>query len=156
MMNCSKVRNLLSAYVDEELDPREMLAVRTHLENCRACCAECDEIRSMREVLHRLPAKPVPPELLSRIRSRLEEADEGVLERVHPGLGAAAALAAAAAVIGFVLYSWTHSSREVPIAGEAPGMNGRQLDGVRDFERSRSPFSSHSIPVSLDDHSWGR
>lgn len=156
MMSCAKVRNLLSAYVDGELESREMAAVRAHLQMCPSCCAECDEIRSIREKLHRLPQKAAPPDLLDRIKTRLQEADEPIPQRLQPGFAATVVMAAAAVLGAFAVYSVMHPSQEYPIAGEAPAVNGSQLDGVRDFERSRSPFSSHSIPVSLDDHSWGR
>lgn len=37
MMDCSEVEVQLYAYLDRELDPREQVEVRLHLERCQNC-----------------------------------------------------------------------------------------------------------------------
>ncbi len=54
------VINMLSAYIDGELDPREMRRVDAHLEICSMCHTEYAELRAVRQMLLDLPAVPPP------------------------------------------------------------------------------------------------
>jgi hypothetical protein len=69
---CQEVRPLLGGYVLGALEPDETAMVRAHLEVCRACAAEYDELAGLPELLdlgsrvqHR--AEPVPPGLEERL-----------------------------------------------------------------------------------------
>jgi anti-sigma factor RsiW len=46
-MNCSESRRLLYAYVDDELDLVNGLALESHLKNCHGCAAEKNSLRSL-------------------------------------------------------------------------------------------------------------
>lgn len=52
---CSKVHEMLSAYIDRELSPQEHQVVETHLKTCQACRAEHDSLRQAVNLLHRMP-----------------------------------------------------------------------------------------------------
>jgi anti-sigma factor RsiW len=56
-MLCSRVQNLLSAYVDSELTGSETLQLRAHLRECSACRTEHDELRLAKSLLGALGAK---------------------------------------------------------------------------------------------------
>ena len=56
-MNCKNTQTLLSAYLDEELTGREMLEIRTHLNECSICAAEA---RCVEGVKRFLGGAPVP------------------------------------------------------------------------------------------------
>lgn len=51
----------LSAFLDDELDERDALAVTRHLERCGDCCDELERLRETRAALRSLP--PVTPSL---------------------------------------------------------------------------------------------
>jgi len=55
-MICGRTRNLIDAYLDDELTGREMLAVREHLRGCPTCRQVQSEAEYTRRVLRALPA----------------------------------------------------------------------------------------------------
>lgn len=155
-MNCANVRNLLSAYLDAELPGSEMQLVRTHLEECSACRTECDDLREVKSLLRGLAPCSTPPGLEERLKAALRQAERPLPLRVEPTVATSLTLAAAAAVAGFFAYTLMKPAEEPTIAGEYPPAMHRQINGTRDFERARSPFSGHTIPASLDDGHSGR
>lgn len=155
-MNCASVRNLLSAYLDSELPGAEMQQVRAHLLECSACRAECDDLREVKSLLRGLPRCCAPNGLEERLKAALNQAEHPLPLRVEPSFATGLTLAAAAALAGFFVYTLINPPTEPAMAGEYPPSIHRQIDGTRDFERARSPFSSHTIPVSLDDGHSGR
>jgi hypothetical protein len=54
------VTDLLSAYVDNQLNDREHERVETHLRSCAACAADLRALRSTVTLLHALPVAPAP------------------------------------------------------------------------------------------------
>ena len=56
-MNCKTVQTLLSAYLDEELSGREMLELRSHLNECDECA---EELRCIEVVKRVIGGSPVP------------------------------------------------------------------------------------------------
>ncbi|MER3413433.1 MAG: hypothetical protein C4341_04190 [Armatimonadota bacterium] len=155
-MNCATVRSLLSAYLDSELSGSEMQQVRAHLEECADCRAECDGLRDVKSLLRGLPPCCAPDGLEDRLKASLRHAELPSPVLVEPTVATGLTLAAAAAVAGFFVYTLVRPATEPTLAGEYPHATHRQIDGTRDFERARSPFSGHTIPVSLDDGPSGR
>ena len=117
-MNCEQARQDISAYLDHELPPAEADAVRAHLEACPDCRALLEELRTMVDLVGRLPERPAPVGLSEDVRREVQRrsvlARTGVGRRArHPAAGRpvflprALALAASfllAAGIGTVLY----------------------------------------------------
>jgi len=52
---CNGVRELLSPYIDDELDSDERLKVEAHLESCRSCREELDSIKKTVSLVRRMP-----------------------------------------------------------------------------------------------------
>mgnify|MGYP000884855696 FL=1 len=73
-MTCEKVKSLLSAYLDSELDYHELRQVELHLLDCSSCQRECRSLRATKDLLGTLESPPLPgefwPELKERITSR--------------------------------------------------------------------------------------
>ncbi len=67
-MNCRKVSNLLSAYIDGELAGVEQLAIRDHLKACCCCCEEYDALLCTKRLLSGLKMKQPADDLETRIR----------------------------------------------------------------------------------------
>jgi anti-sigma factor RsiW len=73
-MNCSEVRPILHAYVDDELDARSALELESHLGSCGACAARHREIRQLSQSVRVHASRFVPSSALeARLRSSLRE-----------------------------------------------------------------------------------
>ncbi len=79
------VQDRLSAFLDEELPPREREAVEAHLRTCPACAGHLDLLRAVDEGARALPVS-VPPgyfeALPGRIRGRLEKTPRPAARRI--------------------------------------------------------------------------
>lgn len=71
-MNCTDVRENLSAYIDEMLDKqiRDMMA--SHLETCKACRQELASMRTLVEELGDMSDIKAPEDFLDTLHERLE------------------------------------------------------------------------------------
>lgn len=72
-MNCRRVLNSISAYVDGELTGAEMLEIRRHLSECRECSEEYEMVRSMKFAVARLRTVTPPVHLAASIVMKLDE-----------------------------------------------------------------------------------
>lgn len=72
-MNCSKVQNLISAYVDSELPGVEMLALREHLRDCPECSAEHEYTLKVKRAFGGLRPTTPTPGLTDRIILRIDQ-----------------------------------------------------------------------------------
>jgi len=89
-MNCSRVRNTLSEYIDGVLAPSIQYAVEAHLAACAPCRAECEAQRRMARVLMEMPRRQLGPEFDAALQSRLRELDAAprrasLLDRLRRG-----------------------------------------------------------------------
>ena len=100
-MRCGKVRDLIAAYIDNELDERSREGVRRHIETCPAC-------RELHGSIYKLAVQPLasagkseaPVYLWRKIAARLEERHE---RAYAPYRRPALALAAAMIVVAITL-----------------------------------------------------
>ena len=75
-MNCQENQRLLDAYIDDELDLRGAIEVEEHIESCKACASEAEQLRELQklartglkryEMPRRLEAKLLAPVRRSR------------------------------------------------------------------------------------------
>lgn len=80
--SCSEVGQLLSAYMDGQLEKSQQDYVSSHLKECAACQEEWRQLRKAVDFLHQLPDLPLPPEFRSQLRARIaEESSKPVLIR---------------------------------------------------------------------------
>jgi hypothetical protein len=70
-MNCDGVSNLLSAYLDGELTPGELLRVEEHLRRCHACADEVDSLRQTVALVASLEEVEVPASFHMQLHQRL-------------------------------------------------------------------------------------
>ncbi|GAB4461607.1 MAG: hypothetical protein OHK0029_27110 [Armatimonadaceae bacterium] len=83
-MNCRRVNNLLSAYIDKELTGEEMRAVRAHLEYCYTCQAEHEELLQTKKLLAALAVKMPRNELEAALLTGIEHEAKSPLRRWFP------------------------------------------------------------------------
>ena len=72
-MRCRKARSYLSAYSNNELTGRRLIAVREHLSTCAACRKEEAVYRSLRRVGKDLPEASVSNDFNARLLNRIAE-----------------------------------------------------------------------------------
>lgn len=90
-MECRRVRDLLSEYIDGYLDPRLSAELRVHLDSCPLCSREHAELSRLVAVLRSTPPASLPAGFQASLHGRLVSARRrAVISR----LAAAAALAA--------------------------------------------------------------
>lgn len=77
-MNCKSVEQRLSAYLDGELTGTEMMAIRGHLHDCRACEEEANYLRLLKRHLCETAVPEPPTDLADRLIASIRE------ERTQP------------------------------------------------------------------------
>jgi len=61
-MNCDECKNLISVFMDNELEKTQAAAVRLHLAVCTACARVCEDLSSIMDVcITETPSEIVPP-----------------------------------------------------------------------------------------------
>lgn len=64
---CRELVELVTAYLDGDLDPEERALVDAHLRECDGCTTYLEQVRATVAATHALPAERVPPALLARL-----------------------------------------------------------------------------------------
>jgi hypothetical protein len=123
------VINMLSAYIDGELDPRQMQRVDAHLESCSMCHTEYAELRAVRQMLFNLPAVPptraftLTPEMVkARSKPTLLRRLFGSGGRLYPALATGSVVAFVLLVVLTLADTGTGTG-----AGSPSGLAGRSL-----------------------------
>ena len=57
---CDRVKELLSEYLDQRLDPKENTQTENHLETCESCRKDYDSLRDTVTLLSRVPSVAIP------------------------------------------------------------------------------------------------
>lgn len=73
MRNCSRVRPLLSRYLDGELSGREMELLKRHLADCEHCRQEYELLRQNERLLQRLDVPEISPYFTTRTLARIRD-----------------------------------------------------------------------------------
>jgi hypothetical protein len=81
-MKCSRIRNMISQYVDDELTPDEKKLFVTHVQGCPGCKEELEEIQSVHQLFVSAEMYPAPLGFATRVMAHLEEPEETVLSRL--------------------------------------------------------------------------
>lgn len=96
-MNCDRVAERMSSYLEGELPPDERARFDSHLESCPDCRELLDLMRTARAAMEDIPELEVPPALLHRLRvipdrkSGFRASLEWLMRpALQPALGAAA------------------------------------------------------------------
>lgn len=117
-MNCTELREHLSAYLDGELEQELAERVKAHLATCGDCRAEFESLEQVTGLVHALPREPAPGEIEHEVVSCIEE--DILLKR--PGRGrwkviarnslGGLGLVAAAVLVGLSI--WVYMSPSEP------------------------------------------
>jgi len=69
---CSEIADLLSEYIDDEMDPASRANLEKHLEDCPPCDEFLRELRGSIELTRKIRTERIPSEMQRRLRSFLE------------------------------------------------------------------------------------
>lgn len=72
-MNCQRVQQLVSPYLDHRLTGAEMLEMQRHLEHCGSCAAEYQAALEIKVLLRSLSSREPVGSLEARIAQRLDQ-----------------------------------------------------------------------------------
>ncbi len=135
-MNCRNVEQNLSAFLDNELTGSQMLIVRRHIEECRACQTELEGLRALHNHMRGLPnIAPSVPSHADMMRT-IRERKPRVREKVHAA-GMIAVSSAAAAILAVALFY--RLNNETPVvdrtapftaSSDMPYVSGGDLGGL--------------------------
>jgi anti-sigma factor RsiW len=144
-MLCNEVQEHLSAYLDHELTAELSAAVRVHLDACPDCRTLADNLRTMADMLGRLPVYSAPAHLAADVQREIERrmvlespavAEGQPSERTLPIQRASqwprvAAVAAAVVVaMGIGMLAYLQSTSTPPAAGLAEKTPKQELPDV--------------------------
>lgn len=141
-MNCQFSHNRLSAYLDRELTGDQMIAVRTHVDQCDECLRELAALRSIKHGLRDLPMVE-PRETLAADILRMTRQQRAQSAPVPFGVMVATSVAAAVlAVLMFNLFFGARSRAQYVD-------QGTRFDAASDSAVTSPDFGGHAplIPV---------
>ena len=147
-MTSDHVRDLLSSYIDDRVEPEDRERMASHLAGCEACRADLGALQQVVGLLHSLPPVPAPEGLRAAIRLRVQQgrrlsSRRWILRFPRTGLtfaGRWRPLAAAVAVVVLGMFAWDFA-----------GPQGTRFAEVR-RELLRSNSGAPSAAPSLERH----
>lgn len=92
-MNCDRIRPLLSAYLDGELEPAQQVEVADHLVTCQECIRALEDFRTLGHGIRALPDVPPPVGMRAEFGTRIRR------RSVFPSFGARLLASGASAVV---------------------------------------------------------
>ncbi len=125
---CEKIRDLLSEYLDGELDERAAGEIRSHLASCESCRGELERLHRVSAAVKALPKVPAPKGFARRVAVRLaaEASPRVSAARRRPSAArvwipaAAAALLALSVTLSLMTHYWREDvGRSLPDYGSA-------------------------------------
>ena len=79
-MDCNRVKDLLYAYIDNELEPALREGVTEHLSRCEGCREELTSMKRYTEVMVSLERKKAPEDFLESVHQHLDQ--KSLMQRV--------------------------------------------------------------------------
>lgn len=124
-MKCRQYSELLTAFIDQEIGPSDLVRLHLHLRECPSCRRRIESMRSAQELFRGHLLRPVPlapsPGFARTVAARVT-ASGGTMEkpeRVRRGFRMVAACASLAAAAVVVLFLWFQgrgqSTRLLPV-----------------------------------------
>lgn len=72
-MNCKEMRKLISAYMDNELDPKNKEKVETHIKECPYCQKELKELTKLSNTIHSFKKEELPANFRVFVKEKIQE-----------------------------------------------------------------------------------
>ena len=81
MMQCDTIKEMLSDYIDNSLEPSLKSQIKEHLEACLGCKKLVQQVKAITAQLNQAPKVKASAEFEKNLRSRIKEADKITLSR---------------------------------------------------------------------------
>jgi predicted anti-sigma-YlaC factor YlaD len=134
-MNCRKIQNKLSAYLDCEITENDVKAIEEHLQHCRQCEKRLQSLKNTWEIVGILPDPEPVPYFYTRLKRRMasQEKEEALtwIDRVLIPASAVVALALGL-LVGNIVGRNGDMRYQSPILEEEV-VDSLQLDNFDDF-----------------------
>jgi Putative zinc-finger len=72
-MDCKDCKQLLSKFLDHELDHKQQQMMTNHIEDCPACAQSLESITEMVNMLHKIKAINPPVDFVKNVNKRLDQ-----------------------------------------------------------------------------------
>ncbi|GAA4469769.1 zf-HC2 domain-containing protein [Novipirellula rosea] len=166
-MNCTFVRNNLSAYMDGELDDRSSVIIRHHFDKCDSCSFELDSFKELGEYARSQVEAPSRLPAWESIARRLDDDVSTSLSTTPTFIfswktisGAVVALAASMLIIASFRVAQTGDQAVVAQASVAinlqPVLELFQQDAGRALSMLTKELSSEDVSIEQAEASFGR
>ncbi|MBX3112215.1 MAG: zf-HC2 domain-containing protein [Fimbriimonadaceae bacterium] len=114
-MNCTRVRSLLSAFLDRELGGDQMIEVQQHLRSCTPCSDELESLRRIKQALSASPVVEPSEDLVRRTHAAVfSTRQKRAAKSPVPGLVAMASALVAAFLAVSAAQNTPHSTAAAP------------------------------------------
>lgn len=164
-MQCQESKKILDAYVDNEVDVLQSVALEEHLAGCPDCAKTMEGRRALKSAIQNADLRyTAPPELVSAVRKELHMDEEKRVSKSWLGFnwlrfkdltlgfaGATVAFLLAAAILGF----WFHTPESVKIARATTDdyvrsmlMENRGIDVISQDTHTVKPWFTNKISFS--------
>ena len=174
-MNCLKVQDLLSPYLDQALSEEEMSLVEKHLKKCSSCSQELADLKNTLNMIQTLPELPLPDDFQMDLHRKLVAAKQETAKNKRKGwlyhFPSRWASLSMAAVLLLVLYTFispliprlgqqsdqtapsaVHSGAGAELAAEDSTINGVKIALP---ERSGEVVAERTMKEKFNDESTG-
>jgi hypothetical protein len=126
-MECNKIKDLLTPYVDGEIAADKKRLVDSHVRDCSSCLSELLFLQRFKRAAAELPRKTAPDGFLEGVHEKLSASPPLIrfikslfsFEAMKSPAGAAAILVTAAIIVA-VVFNVSESNRSLRIAGDRP------------------------------------
>lgn len=144
-MNCRYVESRMAGYLDGELTGEEMLSIRSHLYECKRCCAEFDGYRRVKQMVCALPTREPNSDFEHRLlatvtSSTMSQPMLGIDSRAIKGVLFLAA--ASVLIVGFYFSRPSTKPDSSKVAFSSP------IESDQAFVQASAPFTS-GVAVSF-------
>ncbi len=122
-MNCGEVKELLSEYVDDVLDPKTKAIVDEHLSACEDCQQELVSLKALVSDLGSLESVEPPKDFLDRLHERIEKRSwfSEILRTLFVPMRVKIPLEfAGAAAVAILVFSFLYTQQDQLKLAEAP------------------------------------
>ncbi len=75
-MTCQEFREIISLYIDNELNKNEIKKLEMHIKDCPECMKEYEELKRIKELLADMPTAPLPDKFKDEVHQKLVDAKD--------------------------------------------------------------------------------
>jgi len=121
-VNCNKVKNLLGAYVYEDLEPSERDSVEEHLPKCEECQSNLEALRATVRRIPTdlfLPGEQTHNRVMAQCRDALVQTERQTAQQMKAMLSSRIVQVGITALLFFTLGIWIGHQMGPPVPGRA-------------------------------------